>query len=123
MSSEITSYSMLMDIDKEKFYEYEKAFCDRLRFLRNAKGISAREMSIALGQNVNYINLIENGKRLPSLQGFFSICTYLSISPEDFFGETNEKGWGAKHMPGIFARLNRDQLFAMAQMARAFIGE
>ena len=32
MSSEITSYSMLMDIDKEKFYEYEKAFCARLRF-------------------------------------------------------------------------------------------
>lgn len=123
MSSKITSYSMFMNIDKEKFYEYEKAFCDRLRFLRNGKGISAREMSIALGQNVNYINLIENGKRLPSLQGFFSICTYLSISPEDFFGDTNEKGWGAKHMPGIFTRLNREQLFAMAQMARTFIGE
>lgn len=123
MSSKITSYSMFMDIDKEKFYEYEKAFCDRLRFLRNSKGISAREMSIALGQNVNYINLIENGKRLPSLQGFFSICTYLSISPEDFFSEANEKTQGAKQMPGIFARLNREQLFAIAQMARAFIGE
>ncbi len=112
-----------MDIGKEKFYEYEKAFCDRLRFLRNGKGISAREMSIALGQNVNYINLIENGKRLPSLQGFFSICMYLSISPEDFFGKADEKGRGAKDMPGIFSRLNREQLLAMAQMARAFIGE
>lgn len=114
---------MLMDIDKGKFYEYEKAFCDRLRFLRNGKGISAREMSIALGQNVNYINLIENGKRFPSLQGFFSICTYLSISPKDFFDEANENGMGERHMSEIFARLNREQLFAMAQMARTFIGE
>lgn len=112
-----------MDIGKEKFYGYEKAFCDRLRFLRNGKGISAREMSIALGQNVNYINLIENGKRFPSLQGFFSICAYLSISPEDFFGGANEKGWGAKQLPEIFARLNREQLLAIAQMVRAFIGE
>lgn len=112
-----------MDIDKDSPSEYEKAFCDRLRFLRNGKGISAREMSIALGQNVNYINLIENGKRLPSLQGFFSICAYLSISPEDFFGETNEWGRSAKRLPGIFSRLNREQLFAIEQMVRTFIVE
>ncbi len=112
---------MFMNVDKEKFYEYEKAFCDRLRFLRNGKGISAREMSIALGQNVNYINLIENGKRLPSLQGFFSICAYLSISPEDFFGKANEKGRDVEYIPEIFSRLNREQLLAMAQMVRTFI--
>lgn len=112
-----------MDIDKDSPSEYENDFCERLRFLRNRKGISAREMSIALGQNVNYINLIENGKRLPSLQGFFSICTYLSISPEDFFGETNEWGRGAKRLPGIFSRLNREQLFAIEQMVRTFIVE
>jgi len=114
---------MFMDIDKDSPSEYENDFCERLRFLRNRKGISAREMSIALGQNVNYINLIENGKRLPSLQGFFSICTYLSISPEDFFGETNEWGRGARQMPEIFSRLHREQLLAIAQMVRAFIGE
>ena len=82
MSSETTSYSMLMDIDKGKFYEYEKAFCDRLRFLRNGKGISAREMSIALGQNVNYINLIENGKRFP----YFARFLFDLHIPFDFFG-------------------------------------
>ena len=38
---------------------------------------SAREMSLALGQNPSYINRIENGKALPSMQGFsasVSIC-------------------------------------------------
>lgn len=43
---------------------------DKIRKLRNEKGISAREMSLELGQNVNYINLIENGKRKPSLEMF-----------------------------------------------------
>ena len=28
----------------------EKFFCDRLRYLRNERKISAREMSLALGQ-------------------------------------------------------------------------
>ena len=46
---------------------------------------SAREMSLALGQNPSYINRIENGKALPSMQGFFSICEYLQITPGDFF--------------------------------------
>ena len=49
---------------------------DRIRILRNEKGISAREMSLALGQNVNYINLIENGKRSPSFELFFDICDF-----------------------------------------------
>ena len=60
-------------------------FGDLLRTFRNQRGLSAREMSLALGQNVNYINLIENGKRLPSMQGFFSICEYMQISPAEFF--------------------------------------
>ena len=61
------------------------AFCSQLRFLRNQRGISAREMSLSLGQNVNYINLIENGKRLPSMEGFFLICEYFGVAPGDFF--------------------------------------
>ena len=52
---------------------------------------SAREMSLALGQNPSYINRIENGKALPSMQGFFSICEYLQITPGDFFNEEDRK--------------------------------
>ncbi len=74
-----------MDTENENLTKECKDFSDRLRFLRNKRKISAREMSIALGQNVNYINLIENGKRFPSLQGFFAICEYLKISPAAFF--------------------------------------
>lgn len=60
-------------------------FADKLRKLRNEKGISAREMSLALGQNVNYINLIENERRKPSLDMFLYICEYLKVSLQNIF--------------------------------------
>lgn len=66
---------------------YEEFFRDRLRFLRNEKNISAREMSLALGQNESYINKIETGKCSTSISSFFNICEYLKITPADFFNE------------------------------------
>lgn len=64
---------------------YEETFCKRLIQLRMAKGVSARDMSLSIGQNPGYINNIETGKALPSMTVFFYICEYLDISPADFF--------------------------------------
>ena len=64
---------------------YEKEFSKRLCELRLEKGVSAREMSLSLGQSASYINRIENGKMLPSMGGFFKICDYFSITPHYFF--------------------------------------
>ena len=52
----------------------EKDFALRLAQLREKKNVSAREMSLAIGQNPGYINNIESGKSLPSLPGVFYIC-------------------------------------------------
>lgn len=43
---------------------YEDEFSLRLAQLRNKKGVSARDMSLSIGQNHSYINNIENGKAL-----------------------------------------------------------
>ena len=64
---------------------YEEAFALRLSRLRMQKGVSARDMSLSIGQNQNYINYIENGKSLPSMTVFFYICEYLNITPSEFF--------------------------------------
>lgn len=85
-------------------------FCDRLRYLRNERKISAREMSLALGQNETYINKIETGQRSVSMEGFFKICDFLQITPSIFFDssikntntETNE-------LITIFRKLNPNQ--------------
>lgn len=57
----------------------------RLAQLRLKKGVSAREMSLAIGQNEGYIQNIESGKAFPSMRVFFYICEYLKISPSAFF--------------------------------------
>ena len=49
----------------------EKEFSLRLAQLRSEKVVSARDMSLSIGQNASYINNIENGKALPSMTGFF----------------------------------------------------
>lgn len=67
----------------------EEYFPKRLSELRISKGVSARDMSLSLGYSESYINKIENGKALPSMQVFFYICEFLEISPRDFFPEDN----------------------------------
>ncbi|MDE6594900.1 MAG: helix-turn-helix domain-containing protein [Oscillospiraceae bacterium] len=64
---------------------YEEDFPIRLAKLRTQKGVSARDMSLSIGQNPGYINNIESGKSFPSMSTFFYICEYLNISPMDFF--------------------------------------
>lgn len=63
----------------------EKDFALRLAQLREKKGVSARDMSLSMGQNPGYINNIESGKSLPSLTGIFYICDYLEVTPSEFF--------------------------------------
>lgn len=68
---------------------YSKWFSSRLSQLRIEKGVSARDMSLSLGQSESYINKIENGRTMPSMGGFFSICEYLELEPRDFFDRDN----------------------------------
>ena len=67
------------------YTKYIDMFHKRLSELRLQKGVSARDMSLSLGQSESYINKIENKRTLPSMSGFFFICEYLGIEPHDFF--------------------------------------
>ncbi|MCR5420810.1 MAG: helix-turn-helix domain-containing protein [Lachnospiraceae bacterium] len=69
---------------------YEEIFPIRLNNLRTQKGVSARDMSLSIGQNPGYINNIESGKALPSMTSFFCICEYLNITPQEFFDLDNQ---------------------------------
>lgn len=67
------------------YIDWYDLFSKRLTELRLEKGVSARDMSLSLGQSESYINKIENKRTMPSMTGFFYICEYLCISPKDFF--------------------------------------
>ena len=74
---------------REISVRYEEFLPQRLKQLRMQKNVSARDMSLSLGQANNYINSIENRKALPSMQSFFYICEYLGVTPQEFFDEGN----------------------------------
>lgn len=63
----------------------KQKFAKRMGELRKNKGVSAREMSLSLGQSENYINHIENAKAFPSMAIFLEICEYFDVTPQDFF--------------------------------------
>ena len=63
----------------------KEQFIKRLVELRMNKGVSARDMSLSIGQSAGYINNIENGVNLPSMSVFFYICEYFGVTPEEFF--------------------------------------
>ena len=69
---------------------YEEFFSLRLAELRMQKGVSARDMSLSIGQSENYINKIENRKSLPSMHAFFFICECLGVTPAQFFDKDNQ---------------------------------
>ena len=62
-------------------------FSSRLAQVRTERKLSARDLSLSLGQSAGYINKIENKKAMPSMQVFFYLCEFLQITPEEFFDQ------------------------------------
>lgn len=94
---------------------YEEFFAKRLAQLRIEKGVSARDMSLTLGQSKSYINRIENGKMMPSMPVFFYICDYLKITPKDFFDVNNTTIEFAQLVDDLYA-LSPEQISYLSKL-------
>ena len=90
---------------------------NRISDLRIKKNVSARDMSLSLGQSQSYINNIENKKALPSMQMFLYICEYLDISPKDFFDEEIISPNAFNELIKSFKRLNKEQIDILLAVA------
>lgn len=96
----------------------KKDFCNRLIELRMNKGVSARDMSLSLGQSASYINNIENGVNLPSMTVFFYICEYFGISPMEFFDMENNDPAKSKELLEAIKNLNSEQMEHLIAIAK-----
>ncbi len=99
----------------------EKDFALRLAKLRDKKGVSARAMSLDIGQNENYINSIEIGKASPSLAGFFYICDYLEITPSQFFDLESPDPTKLDSIIADMKKLDDRQLETIAALVKGLI--
>ena len=94
----------------------EEKFGLRLAKLRGEKNVSARDMSLSIGQNPGYINSIENGKSLPSMSVFFFICEYLGVAPKDFFDTESDSPARVRRICESLNKLKENELSAVEQI-------
>lgn len=97
----------------------EKDFSMRLATLRTKKNVSAREMSLSIGQNQGYINHIESGQGTPSLSGVFYICEYLGITPSQFFDFDIKNPEKLNKINEYLKKLNDEQLDALEMFLKS----
>lgn len=102
-------------------YMYEDFVQERVAQLRLQKNVSARDMSLSLGQNDSYINRIENKKAVPSLQGLFYICEYFGITPQEFFDEGNAYPDRLAELVEDMKQLDEKALSLLAELAKQLI--
>lgn len=106
---------------RESTVQAKEGFAGRLSALRIARNVSAREMSLSLGQGAGYINNIENGGNLPSMGMFFEICEFLEVSPDAFFAYTAQSRPGGTRLLALLEALpkeKRDVLLALAELLK-----
>lgn len=94
-------------------------FCKRMVQLRMSKGVSARDMSLSLGQSPNYINGIESGKNYPSMETFFYICDYFGITPKEFFDMDSTNPTKATELMEIIKSLPNEHLDLFIALGKA----
>ena len=100
---------------------FEEDFSIRLARLRTKKGVSARDMSLSIGQNPSYINNIETGKAMPSMSAFFFICDYLGITPKEFFDTDAEQPEELRKLTKNLKRLDRRQFNNIAEIVEGLV--
>ncbi len=100
---------------------YEEDFPLRLAQLRNKKGVSARDMSLSIGQNAGYINNIESGKSLPSMSAFFYICEYLGLTPDEFFDYKSQNPEKLSALIEDLKHLDDKQLDSISSIVKGLI--
>ena len=81
---------------------------NRYAAIRMAHHISARKLSLELGQSSEYINQIENGKCMPSIENLLNFCDYFGITPSEFFDETLKYPVQYKNIIGELNHLSPD---------------
>ena len=104
----------------EYYEDYLKYFSERIVKLRMTKGVSAREMSLAIGQSKGYIGSLEQMKSLPSMSVFLYICDYLGITPKEFFDDGIEHPAIINEILGNLKDLDEEQLTAINGIAKGY---
>lgn len=92
------------------------------KMMRTASGLRQKEVASQLGVTSNYISLVENGKREPSVSFLRGLARVLHVPVGLFFlweeTEARSSSKGVGRLRDILAQLETMYLFANQQKAR-----
>jgi transcriptional regulator with XRE-family HTH domain len=83
VSSAIEHYFWFMDIGEQLQY-----IIDKIKVIRQKKGISQMELSLRSNMSQSFIANIEKGKKQPSVLTLLRIADALGVNAQDFFPES-----------------------------------
>jgi len=91
----------------------------RFANIRGAKNISARQLSLELGQSSQYINQIETRNKFPSMEVFFAFCDYFKITAKEFFDDDQNYPIQYRALIHELNKLDGDELEKIIAIVRA----
>ena len=69
---------------------------DELRAVREAAGLSQEELAEKAKLHRTYVNMVERGKKNPTLEVFFRICDALNILPSKMLARIEKRAGRSK---------------------------
>ena len=112
------NYIEVVTIYYEEYFDF---FAERLSKLRKTKGVSAKDMSLDIGQSEGYISQLERKAKMPSYQGILFICDYFRISPKDFFDIENKHPEMLNELLECAKQLDEEKLKTVTDLVKGLI--
>ena len=92
----------------------------RIITLRYSRNVSARELSLTIGQNKNYINIIESLATRPSIEGLVYICDYFGITLSEFFDDNKQNPLKINELVETVSKLDDGKMDLLIGVAKNF---
>jgi transcriptional regulator with XRE-family HTH domain len=70
---------------------WRNAIAALIREFRVKRGWTQEELGFRSGYDPRYINMLERGRRNPSIQALINLCQAVSVQPSAFFGEIERR--------------------------------
>ncbi len=95
----------------------------RITALRLQKKVSELQMSHDLGKSDGYIHQITSGRMKPSMDNFFEICSYFSVTPAEFWDADNPYPDQLRELADCVKRLPPEIVQTFITLARCIPAE